>query len=179
MRQMPQLINFVGFQILWLACVISAGKDVQWLGLVAACLVLAWHLYSATEGKKAIQLLCYTVCVGCLFDQALYMAGLLRFSHWQAMLIPPWMPMLWLGFASTLNVSLRWMHGRYWIGVLFGAVGGPLSYLAAEKLGAISMLQPQGLLITLAAGWAVMMPAMLWIAPKLNGFAPTLPLTKT
>lgn len=87
--------------------------------------------------------------------------------------------MLWLGFASTLNVSLRWMHGRYWIGVLFGAVGGPLSYLAAEKLGAISMLQPQGLLITLAAGWAVMMPAMLWIAPKLNGFAPTLPLTKT
>lgn len=169
---MPQAINFIGFQLLWLACVISASINMQWLGLLIGSLALGWHIYAAAYRPQAIKLLCYIAVVGCLFDQLLYLCGLLQFSHWQAALIPPWMVMLWLGFASTLNVSLGWMRGKYWIGAVFGAIGGPLSYLAAQKLGAITVLQTQGLMIALAVGWALMMPMMLWIAPKLNGFAP-------
>lgn len=171
---MPLIINFVGFQLLWLTCVVSAGMGLQWLGLLLACFVLAWHLYAATKRQLALQLLCYTACIGCLFDQLLYMFSLLQFSHWQATLIPPWMLMLWLGFASTLNVSLRWMQGKYWVGTIFGAIGGPLSYIAAEKLEAISILQTHAFLIALAIGWAVMMPILLWMAPKFDGFSPQL-----
>jgi hypothetical protein len=174
---MPQLINFVGFQLLWLACVISAGMNMQWLGLLTGCIVLAWHLYSASNRWHAFKLLCCVVCLGCVFDELLLLSELLRFSHWQAVILPPWMAMLWLGFASTLNVSLRWMHSKYWMGALFGAIGGPLSYMAAERLGAIA-IQQQLLLIVLAAGWAIMMPAMLWLASKFNGFEATSPLNQ-
>ena len=75
--------------------------------------------------------------------------------------------MLWMFFAMTLNHSLAWLSQKIYISILFGALGGPLAYIAGEKLGAITLLSANSI-ITLSIGWAFITPALLIIANKLN-----------
>jgi len=71
------------------------------------------------------------------------------------------MTTLWALFSSTLNVSLRWMRGRTALAIVFGAIGGPLAYLAGEKLGAMQLVAQPHALLALASGWAM---AMFWLS---------------
>ena len=75
--------------------------------------------------------------------------------------------MLWMIFAMTLNHSLAWLSQKIYLSILFGALGGPLAYIAGEKLGAISLLSTNSI-ISLSIGWAVITPILLIIANKLN-----------
>ena len=65
----------------------------------------------------------------------------------------------------TLNHSLKWMQGRIVISILFGLIGGPLAYLAGEKLGAITILSTSSLYI-LALGWAIITPLLVGLTQK-------------
>ena len=49
---------------------------------------------------------------------------------------PHWIVAMWVLFASTLNVSLRWLRGRWALATLLGAVAGPLAYYGGAGLGA-------------------------------------------
>ncbi|MBA3696570.1 MAG: DUF2878 domain-containing protein [Methylotenera sp.] len=89
---------------------------------------------------------------------------------WSTALVPAWILGLWLDFSTTLNVSLRWMHGRYLVAILFGAIGGPLAYIGAEKLGAV-ILHGNPSYIVLSLGWAVITPLLLSFAVRFDGFA--------
>jgi len=75
--------------------------------------------------------------------------------------------MLWMIFAMTLNHSLAWLSQKYYLSILFGAIGGPLAYIAGEKLGAITLLSSNSI-IMLCVGWALITPVLLIIANKLN-----------
>ena len=70
--------------------------------------------------------------------------------------------MLWMIFAITLNHSLVWLKNRISLSVIFGAIGGPLAYLAGEKLGAIIITQ-QLSLVLLSIGWALITPFLISI----------------
>ena len=75
--------------------------------------------------------------------------------------------MLWMFFAMTLNHSLAWLRQKIYISILFGALGGPLAYIAGEKLGAITILSSNSIII-LSIGWAFITPVLLIIANRLN-----------
>jgi hypothetical protein len=92
-------------------------------------------------------------------------------SIWSLDLLPIWMITLWLLFATTLNVSLKWLQGRYLIAAVFGFIGGPLAYWGGAKLGAINWLQHFELLLALAIGWALLMPILVWLAAYFRAFA--------
>ena len=79
-------------------------------------------------------------------------------GQWHAALAPYWIVAMWIGFATTLNVSLGWLKGRYWLATLFGAAGGPLAYLAGAKLGGITLVSSDAAPLALALGWAAIMP---------------------
>jgi hypothetical protein len=81
--------------------------------------------------------------------------------------VPVWILALWLAFASTLNLSLAWMQGRYLIAMLFGASGGPLAYFGAQNIGAVT-LQSSASYVALSVGWAVITPALLYLAKHIN-----------
>jgi Protein of unknown function (DUF2878) len=89
--------------------------------------------------------------------------------------VPAWILALWAVFATALNVSLRWLnnvksHGKWLIAVLFGAIGGPLAYMGAARLGAVNLnLYPQSY-IALGLGWAIMTPILIKLAQKFDGF---------
>ncbi|MDA9600717.1 DUF2878 domain-containing protein, partial [Nitrosomonadales bacterium] len=75
--------------------------------------------------------------------------------------------MLWMFFAMTLNHSLAWLRQKIYTSILFGALGGPLAYIAGEKLGAITLLGSNSIII-LSIGWAFITPVLLIIANRLN-----------
>jgi hypothetical protein len=67
---------------------------------------------------------------------------------------------MWLLFAMTLNHSLSWLKGRYVLSFVFGALGGPLAYVAGEKLGAVEITSDLSLVI-LAISWAMITPLLM------------------
>ena len=75
---------------------------------------------------------------------------------------------MWALFGTTLNVSLRWMRGRPVIAVLFGALGGPLSFWAGQRLGAVQITGPWTGVAVLAVGWALILPLLLHLAGRLD-----------
>jgi hypothetical protein len=75
---------------------------------------------------------------------------------------------MWALLATTLNVSMRWLHGRPWSAAAFGALGGPLAYWAGARLGAVEIPDVAAALTAQAIGWAVMMPALMALALRFH-----------
>jgi len=76
---------------------------------------------------------------------------------------------MWMLFAMTLNVSMRWLRGKPKLAALLGFYGGPASYIAGEALGGIVLNNQFAALAALAIGWAVMMPTLMWLSENLDG----------
>ena len=167
-----KLLNFVGFQIGWFACVLGGANGMPWLGPLVALPVLAWHLLHAAAPAEALKLLILAAIVGSLFDQTLLSFGWIQYpaAGWPAWLLPLWMTTLWALFASTLNVSLRWLHGRTVLAIVFGLTGGPLAYLGGQALGALVLVEATPALLALAVGWALMMLVLLRLASVFDGY---------
>jgi len=163
------IINFVLFQLAWFACVLGAANSLPWLGVAITMLVLAWHFYHSKQAKYELVLILAALLIGAVFDQLMLSMNWVNYqAHgWSQNLVPVWILALWLAFASTLNLSLAWMQGRYLIAVLFGGGGGPLAYFGAEKLGAVSLSGTTSL-IALGIGWAMITPLLHVVARKLN-----------
>jgi len=166
------IINFLLFQVAWFSCVIGAGQGLPWLGIVVTATVLTWHFYQAKQFTSEALLMLTALAIGATFDQAMLSLGFINYINngWDEAFVPIWILALWLAFASTLNVSLRWMRTKHLITVAFGAIGGPLAYLGAEKLGAIILHGAQSY-IPLSIGWAIITPLLVIVSTRFDGFA--------
>ena len=100
-------------------------------------------------------------CALPIFDSGVLLQGL----------APYWMVALWAIFATTLNVSLRWLRGRAVLAAALAAVGGPAAYYAGAQLGALKLVAPGAALAAIGAGWAVIAPALLAAARRVDGYA--------
>ena len=169
---MQKVINFVLFQIGWFTCVLGAARQMPWLGVIVVAAIVTWHLWQARQPKSELILLLIALFIGGIFDQMLLSFNLLTYqSHgWSSSLVPAWILALWLVFVTTLNVSLRWLHRRWLIAVLFGAIGGPLAYMGAAKLGAVTLNALPASYIALSVGWAIFTPLLLKLSERFDGF---------
>ena len=79
---------------------------------------------------------------------------------------------MWLLFATTLNVSLRWLRGNYKAAALLGLIGGPMSYYGGAKLGGLIFINMSAALTALALGWAVVTPFLVWLSKRFDGMQP-------
>jgi hypothetical protein len=118
--------------------------------------------------------LALAVALGTVWDSLLVAFGWLHYPSGQfaAWLAPYWIIALWALFATTLNVSLRWLRERHAVAAIFGAIGGPLAFYAGHRLGAVEIPDMVTTLGLLALGWAALTPALLLFARRLDGFAP-------
>jgi len=165
------IANFALFQLAWFACVAGAAYGMPWLGVAVTLAVIGWHLFQSGQVKAELWLLSAALLIGACFDQAMLLTELVAYRQhgWSSSLVPVWILALWVAFASTLNLSLAWMQGRYLLAMLFGAAGGPLAYSGAEKIGAVAINSSVSY-VTLSIGWAVITPALLYLAKYLNSF---------
>ena len=160
-----KLFNFLLFQAGWLICVLGAAHGRTTLALAIVSLLIMIHLTVTPDRIKDIRLFAYALIIGFVFDGLIQFNGLILYNDtgWSFPLTPLWILMLWILFAMTLNHSLSWLKGRIFVSSLFGALGGPLAYMAAEKLGAITIATPQSI-ITLLVGWAIITPALVFLS---------------
>lgn len=161
------VLNFILFQLAWFSCVIGAAKGQPWLGVMITVLTLIWHLKQTKQLQYELKILVTSLLIGAVLDQSLLSLNLIDYQDhgWNASVVPVWILALWLAFATTLNMSLAWMHKKRLISFFFGMIGGPLAYIAAERLGAVTILH-QGSYVALALGWATVTPLLLFIADR-------------
>jgi Protein of unknown function (DUF2878) len=165
------IANFLLFQLAWFSCVVSAAYGTPWSGVAVTIMIMAWHLSKIRPLKSEIWLLFIAIAIGACFDQLMLMMQWIVYQNhgWSDALVPVWILALWCAFASTLNVSLVWLQGRYLMAILLGAIAGPIAYLGAERIGAVT-LTGEVSYIALSIGWALLTPLLLYIAKYLNQF---------
>lgn len=169
---MPLFANFVAFQFGWFACVLGGAHGLPWVGTGIALIIVAWHLMHAVRPKQELLLILSAAGIGMVFDSLLVALGWLTYPSGTliAGTAPHWIVALWMLFAITLNLSLAWLKRRPFVAVLFGAIGGPLAYLGGAKLGALNFIAPTPALITLAVGWALFTPILVFLSLRFDGF---------
>jgi len=174
---MRPVTNFMAFQLGWLACVVGAAQGAPWLGPAVALGVVGMHLIAVTRPRREGLLLGSAALLGLVLDSMLSATGLLIYANGQfiAGLAPYWILAMWPLFATTLNISLRWLHRRFWLASLLGAVGGPLSYLAGARLGAVTFGAGHNTTLVLAVAWSAALPFLVWLARRFDG-VPTGPV---
>ncbi len=172
---MRLLVNFVAFQVGWFAAVLGAANGAPWLGPAVLAVVLAIHFSQAERPAGEAGLIAACGAIGAVFDSVFVAAGLVAYptGQWHVLLAPYWIIGMWMLFATTLNVSLKWLHGRQALALIVGAVAGPLSYLAGAKLGGMQFVQFAPAMIALTVGWGLALPLVVRVAQQFNGMTPS------
>jgi hypothetical protein len=167
------LVNLAASEVGWFACAYGAANGKPWLGPMVVLALVLVHIRLARRPAVEIRLILSAVLIGLAADSFLAASGLVSYSggNWISGFAPYWILAMWALFATTLNVSMKWMRGRTAVAVLLGAAGGPLAYIAGEKLGAIRLEEPVPALIALGVIWAAVMPLLLWLATRMDGIS--------
>jgi hypothetical protein len=174
--QVPRMtlaVNILLFETGWFACALGAAHGMPWVGPLGAAVIIVWHLARAAQPGRELALVAVVAVLGALFETLLVRAGWVRFET--GVLIegtaPYWMVALWAIFATTLNVSLRSLRPYPGLGAIVGAIGGPIAYYAGARLGALEFSAPVPALAAIGIGWAILTPALLLTARRLDGVA--------
>lgn len=164
------LANAALFQAGWLAGVLGAANGLWWLGLASLAVVAPLQIRLHADARTAIGVGLVVGVVGAGADIALWGFGVLRLSAdaGPAWLFAPWVLGLWINFALTLRVAFRWLEGRPVVCALLGALGGPVTYGAGAKLGAVTLGDSAvASLLIIAGEWALALPLGVWAASRL------------
>jgi hypothetical protein len=170
---MLYVLNFLAFQVGWFSSVYGGAQQMPWLGPLVVLLALTLHFSLARGRRKELILILTCAAIGAAFDSALVAAGWVRYSSgmFAEYAAPYWIITMWMLFATTLNVSMRWLRKRQLMAAACGLLGGPFAYLAGQKIGGIELLNQPAALLVLGIGWAIMMPLLLWLSAAFDGFA--------
>lgn len=165
------ILNFVVLELAWFACVLGGANNWPLVGTMVAVGVIGLHLMLARHWRPEALLVAVAAAIGLLWDSLLVTLGFFSYptGNLAAGLAPYWIVAMWAVFATSLNLSLAWLKGKPWLAALVGLIGGPLSYLAGERLGGVQMSDPTAALALQALGWAVLLPVLCHIAGRLNG----------
>jgi hypothetical protein len=165
-----KLLNFAGFQAGWFTTVFGVAAGSTWVGPLAVGTLLGLHLtWLVDDRRREARLIVAAALLGLCLDSALSWLGVLRL--WDTALLsgvaPLWLIGLWALLAASLRTSFEWLNGRYLLAAGFGAIGGPLSYYAGYRLGAIGLGDtPAFSLAVLALVWALVMPVLIFLARR-------------
>lgn len=152
----------IWFQLIWLLAVIG-NQDLQGL---TAVLAVATLLASQFRDPVPLKRLVLLLLLGCSLDLGNVYAGVFEF---ESSSVPIWLICLWLVFLwYAYFLQLKLDRFPVWLVPLLGGVGGALSYLAGERLGAVVFPLGAGITFTVVfIEWLV----MVWLIQKVYGYA--------
>ena len=161
------LVNYAAYQAGWFAAVVGASLGHGTAGAALAAALIAGHLLLTRERGAEVHLLVLATLTGAVIETWQLQTGTYRTISGASLtgLPPPWLLALWAQFATTFRYSVRPMLARPIVAMLVGALGGPLAFLAGERLGAVELATPlwPGLL-RLAIGWTAALALFAWLA---------------
>jgi hypothetical protein len=174
MMSRAQITNLLLFQLGWFACVLGGAYGQVVLGSMIAIAVIGYHFYRAADAIQELRLLLLALIMGIVFESIITAQGLARYSHGQVFdyIAPLWMILMWPLFATTLNLSMRWLKGLAPVLIaIIGAVFAPLAYYAGNRLGAVEYDHFNLSIGLIAVAWAALLPALVTISIKLDGYS--------
>jgi Protein of unknown function (DUF2878) len=152
------------FQIVWLSAAIGAARGLTWPGIAAAAIAIALHA-TATDGRTLLKKLAVCGLTGFLLESVLVSTGAVRYgAPWPSEVVAPlWIAALWLAFATTLSTTRRALGQRpIAVAAALGAIMGPLTYMAGERLGALTLAEPRLTSLGMIAFlWCAALPTIL------------------
>jgi hypothetical protein len=160
--------NLFGYQAVWWVSMLAAAKGLPWIGVAGAVVfVLAQWVASGTRSSDARLVAC-ALLMGIVIDGFLGNSGLLRYASADpSVLAPIWILSIWAAFAMTFNHSFVFLQGRPAWGAALGAIGGPLAYEGAARLGAVQFTEPSWRAIALLGlAWGIVVPALAMLAHR-------------
>ncbi|MCW8857636.1 MAG: DUF2878 domain-containing protein [Kangiella sp.] len=165
LTKLNKVLNFVLLQTVWFALVIGVVYQHIWLGFAIFIAFSIWQLQPINRKSNDVTIMITLAALGLVLDSLWLQLGLISYEmQWPYSFIAPvWIVMLWMAFGLTINHSLSWIFDHKVIGILMGAIGGPVSYLAAEKFGAVTLNQSVWALAALATGWTLVMVMLITV----------------
>jgi len=166
------LLRFIAFQAGWFACILGAAHGRSMLGPLCSAGVVGLHLAMTTRRRREAVLVASVALIGFAMDSAQVRLGVFEPIHGDPSfrLVPLWFVALWANFATLLTGPLGWLRGRYVLAGVLGAAGGPLSYEAGARMGAIIWTTDWIVaLSSIAMEWAFATPLLIWLARVLPG----------
>ncbi len=152
------ILNFVMFELGWLACVMLSQA---WaLAIVAVFLMLHFVLVSQYKMDE-LKFIVIGTLAGSVLDGLWLRTGILADTSGAAVITPPWLVALWAIFMTSLNHSLKWLGRNRLLMFLIVPIAGPFAYWSASALGAVTLPNLLPSLLALAVGWLVLFPALL------------------
>ena len=164
------IFNVVGFKLSWIACVLGSASGYVYLGPA----IMAAYIFANTRllGIQRAELLFIfsAAFIGTIIDSFKASTGFITYAggytniSWIA---PLWITALWLGFAATMNHSLRWLKDSSLRAIFIGAIFGPLAYIGGSKIGGITLNYPLPVTIfVLSIIWGTVVPSLYLLSKK-------------
>jgi hypothetical protein len=160
------VLNILGFQCAWWACMLSAQAGAPWIGLVVTAAVVGLHLSFSPARRVDRWFVPVAAVIGYAADTVAVSSGALVFDVRlvAALPAPLWIGALWLAFATTLNTTFAWLRGRLMWAAVLGAVSGPVSYAAGVAFGVAAMPNVLFSGVLLAVLWGGVLVAQVALA---------------
>ena len=162
---MKQLIPILGLNVLWFACVLGAANNIMWPAVLILAALLLWAFSHEQAKTYTATLVVFSLVCGSLFDGFLAFTGWVEYQQvWQQIpnLPPIWIVMLWVGFGALVVPAMQWLVERPRLGLPLMAIGAPLSYVSAAKLGAITIHNGAAALLFIAVTWLLYFGAVIY-----------------
>ncbi|MEP7116934.1 MAG: DUF2878 domain-containing protein [Acidobacteriota bacterium] len=170
------LVNYVLYQAGWFAAVGGAALGHGTVGALIAAALIAGHMTLARDRLEEARLLVITTLTGLAVEAWQLHAGTyVTLGGAPAGQVPPlWLLALWAQFATTFRYSLRRVLARPAASIAFGALGGPIAFIAGARLGAVTLTTPlwPGLL-RLAVGWMLALALFAWATRRARDREPS------
>jgi hypothetical protein len=131
------LINIVAFKAIWLTAVIGASNNLVYPTFILVFLFTFWQLQPKRRHPNDVLFIFLALPIGYVLDSIWQATGLIHYNAGNGYCAPTWILFLWITFAQLFNHSLSWLKKSPVAAALFGGLGGPISYYAGHKLGAL------------------------------------------
>ena len=152
------ILNFVMFELGWLACVLLSQA---WALIIVAVFLLVHFVLVSQYKMDELKFIVIGTLAGSLLDGLWLRTGILADTSGAAITTPLWLVALWAIFMTSLNHSLKWLSSNRLLMLLVVPIAGPFAYWSASALGAVTLPNLLPSLLALAVGWLVLFPALL------------------
>lgn len=150
--------NFVLFQFGWWMCVCWGQSKVStsiWIASMALVIGLHFFIVVKDSWKQQALYIVLLSITGILMDYVMVKLNVFSASEKLFYGLPIWLIGMWLLFPMLVPNSLSWMKGRTFLQVIFGAIGGYITYFSGEALKVLSLDENHFVLLF---AWAVFFP---------------------
>jgi hypothetical protein len=160
------LMNFLLFQIVWFISVFCIVSDMSFVGFTLIGIVAIFYSLISKRPQQMFLFYLLAALVGFVIDTLLINSGAVQLISPLLLgdslfISSPIMVMFWVNFVTTFDYSLSWLQPYKWWGAILGSIGGPWSYYAGFKLGALHLGDPMIYsLLSISLAWFLSMPIL-------------------